>query len=224
MVEYLEIFKGDDTDFSLNQTISIKLITDYSLDGCTAHVKFYDYVQTFYPITDNKLPLVFPSSATSKFPLGRGSAKIWLTDGEGKIRTVANDLKILVTNNVDLLSRSDISYSLLIKYNYNDLDGKPYLNGKLIEGDHTAEYYGIKGTEVDTEMSETSENPVQNKVITARMIEDEDKIDAVDENLAGLVDKFDFSDPIFSELTTADTTARIKQVINALVGVLKTIK
>lgn len=76
MVEYLELFKGDDTDFSLNQAICIKLVTDYDLAGCTAHVKFYDYEQTFYPIVDKKLPLSFPGSVTSKFPLGRGSAKI----------------------------------------------------------------------------------------------------------------------------------------------------
>lgn len=173
MVEYLELFKGDDTDFSLNQAICIKLVTDYDLAGCTAHVKFYDYEQTFYPIVDKKLPLSFPGSVTSKFPLGRGSAKIWLTEpnpeGAGtRQRTVANDLKILVTNNIDLLSRKDISYTLLLRYNYNDLDSKPMLNGRTIEGDHKADYYGLEGLTVDEEMSETSENPVQNKVIATK--------------------------------------------------------
>lgn len=126
MVEYLELFKGDDTDFSLNQAICIKLVTDYDLAGCTAHVKFYDYEQIFYPIVDKKLPLSFPGSVTSKFPLGRGSAKIWLTEPDPKgsgtrRRTIANDLKILVTNNIDLLSRKDISYTML--------------NGKVIRKD-----------------------------------------------------------------------------------------
>ena len=173
MVEYLELFKGDDTDFSLNQAICIKLVTDYDLAGCTAHVKFYDYEQTFYPIVDKKLPLSFPGSVTSKFPLGRGSAKIWLTetDPEGsgtRRRTVANDLKILVTNNIDLLSRKDISYTMLLRYDYKDLDSKPMLNGKVIDGDHTDDYYGIKGPKPDTELSEKSENAVQNKAIALK--------------------------------------------------------
>ena len=181
MVEYLELFKGDDTDFSLNQAICIKLVTDYDLAGCTAHVKFYDYEQTFYPIVDKKLPLSFPGSVTSKFPLGRGSAKIWLTepDPEGsgtRRRTVANDLKILVTNNIDLLSRKDISYTMLLRYDYKDLDSKPMLNGKVIEGDHTDDYYGIKGPKPDTELSEESENAVQNKVIAVKFKEAEEQV------------------------------------------------
>lgn len=187
MVEYLELFKGDDTDFSLNQAICIKLVTDYDLAGCTAHVKFYDYEQTFYPIVDKKLPLSFPGSVTSKFPLGRGSAKIWLTepDPEGsgtRRRTVANDLKILVTNNIDLLSRKDISYTMLLRYDYKDLDSKPMLNGKVIEGDHTDDYYGIKGPKPDTELSEESENAVQNKVIAVKFKEKA--------NLAALAPKY----------------------------------
>lgn len=133
MVEYLELFKGDDTDFSLNQGICIKLVTDYDLAGLTAHVKFYDYEQTFYPIVDKKLPLSFPGTVTSKFPLGRGLAKIWLTepnpDGSGtRRRTIANDLKIIVTNKIDLLSRKDISYSMVqvnaIKEVTNDIDNE----------------------------------------------------------------------------------------------------
>lgn len=192
MVEYLELFKGDDTDFSLNQAICIKLVTDYDLVGCTAHVKFYDYEQTFYPIVDKKLPLSFPASATSKFPLGRGSARIWLTepDPEGsgtRRRTVGNDLKILVTNNIDLLSRKNISYTLLLRYNYNDLDSRPMLNGMTIEGDHDETYYKIKGAKPDSELSKTSENSVQNNVITMALEEKAVKVaEAVSGNFAGL--------------------------------------
>ena len=176
MVEYLKLFKGDGTDFSLNQKICIKLVTDYDLEGCTAHVKFYDYEQTFYPIVDKKLPLSFPGAVTSKFPLGRGLAKIWLTepnpDGSGTLRrTVENDLKILVTNNIDLLSCKDISYTMLLRYDYKDLDSKPMLNGKVIEGDHTDDYYDIKGPAPDKELSEKSENAVQNKVIAGKFKE-----------------------------------------------------
>ena len=202
MVEYLELFKGDDTDFSLNQAICIKLVTDYDLAGCTAHVKFYDYEQTFYPIVDKKLPLSFPGSVTSKFPLGRGSAKIWLTepDPEGsgtRRRTVANDLKILVTNNIDLLSRKDISYTMILRYDYKDLDSKPMLNGKVIEGDHTDDYYGIKGPKPDTELSEESENAVQNKVIAGKFKE-------MDETVSAEV----------SRATTEE--ARLQELINAI--------
>lgn len=209
MVEYLELFKGDDTDFSLNQAICIKLVTDYDLAGCTAHVKFYDYEQTFYPIVDKKLPLSFPSSATSKFPLGRGTAKIWLTepDPEGagtRRRTVANDLKILVTNNIDILSRKDISYTMLLRYDYNDLGSKPMLNGKVIEGDHTDDYYGIKSANPDTKLSEESENAVQNKVIAVKFKETDETVARIDEDIAKASAA---ADEAQSTADTAQTTA-----------------
>ena len=144
MIEYLEIFKGDDSDFSLNQRISIKLLCDYDLSGMTAEVQVYDYIQTYNPIPANKrLPLVFPAAVTKKFPLGRCMAKIRLFDKDGKRRTVENKLGVIITNSIDCLSRQDINYSMMLEVSYDDLQDKPKIGDVTIEGAHDPHYYGL---------------------------------------------------------------------------------
>lgn len=144
MFESIEIFKGDDSDFSLNQRISVKLITDLDITGMTAEVQVYDYVQRYNPIPTNKrLPLTFPSTVTKNFPLGRCMAKIRLFDAEGRRRTIENKLSIIVTNSIDCLSKQDISYSVCLEISYDDINDKPKIGGVTIEGDHDAHYYGL---------------------------------------------------------------------------------
>ena len=144
MIEYLEIFKGDDSDFSLNQRISIKLLCDYDLSGMTAEVQVYDYIQTYNPIPANKrLPLVFPAAVTKKFPLGRCMAKIRLFDKDGKRRTIENKLGVIITNSIDCLSRQDINYTMMLEVSYDDLQDKPKIGDVTIEGAHDPHYYGL---------------------------------------------------------------------------------
>lgn len=144
MIEYLEIFKGDDSDFSLNQRISIKLLCDYDLSGMTAEVQVYDYIQTYNPIPANKrLPLVFPAAVTKKFPLGRCMAKIRLFDKDGKRRTIENKLGVIITNSIDCLSRQDINYTMMLEVSYDDLQDKPKIGDVTIEGAHDPDYYGL---------------------------------------------------------------------------------
>lgn len=140
--EYLEIYKGDDSDFALNQQLCVKIKTEHSLSGCTAYVQFYDYIQTYSPIPeDGNLMLVFPGSVTKNFPLGRGRAKIWLKDANGKKRTIADDLQILVTKSIDCVSKKDISFTIAI--NYEDLFNLPKINGVTLKGNLTAAELGL---------------------------------------------------------------------------------
>lgn len=97
---YIVLFKGDDSDFSQNQTIDIFLQTDIDTTGCKAHFQFMDFKQDFDEIpADKKLHLVFPSDKTKDFPLGAADAKLWL-EKNGKIRTASNRIHIVVTNSV----------------------------------------------------------------------------------------------------------------------------
>ena len=76
--------------------------TDLSLAGCAAHFSLFGVQQDFHEIpADKTLYLVFPSSVTSKFPLGMANGNLWLTDSEGRIRTVSSSIHFLVTKNVE---------------------------------------------------------------------------------------------------------------------------
>jgi hypothetical protein len=84
-----------------------------------------------------------------------------------------------------LVSKINIAISNLDKkdpVNYNNLENKPSINGVLLEGDLTTEDLKIEAggkvpenvlttDSVDTELSDISENPVQNKVIDSKIKE-----------------------------------------------------
>lgn len=98
---YIVLFKGDDSDFAWNQNIEITLKTEMDLTGFRAKFSFMDFTQEFADITSKKLVLVFPAAATSSFPLGAADASIVLYDSEGKARTIANRIHMIVTKCVD---------------------------------------------------------------------------------------------------------------------------
>lgn len=97
---YIVLFKGDDSDFTGNQTIEIDINTELDLTGFKAYFRFMDFEQAFNDITSKKLELVFPNSQTSRFPLGAADASLVIVDDLGKRRTVNNRIHIVVTNSV----------------------------------------------------------------------------------------------------------------------------
>ena len=98
---YIVLFKGDDSDFAWNQNIEITLETEMDLTDFRAKFSFMDFTQEFADITSKKLVLVFPATATSSFPLGAADASIVLYDSDGKARTIANRIHMIVTKCVD---------------------------------------------------------------------------------------------------------------------------
>ena len=165
MKVYLEIFKGDDSGFEKNQRVNLKLDTNFDLGGCKAHFKFYDYVQDFDEIpADYMLPLVFPSSETSKFPLGMGYAKVWLTDPNGAIHSVSNYMRVKVTalNGFQQLCDCSCAYVEVPLIDYNEIGNRPKLNGNTIEGDHDSAYYKIEaGAYYEIDTSKYGEDDVE---------------------------------------------------------------
>ena len=112
---FFRIFKGDDTDFTGNQTLIVKLETEMSLAGMTAHVRFLDFQQDFDPIPENKeLEIVISAEQSAKFPLGCTDGSIWLTDSSGKKRTVANRVHFVVTNRVEDAYDSDDEQAITV--------------------------------------------------------------------------------------------------------------
>lgn len=156
MKVYLELFKGDDSGFEKSQRVNLKLDTNYDLGGCKAHFKFYDYVQDFDEIpADYMLPLVFPASETSKFPLGMGYAKVWLTDSNGAVHAVSNYMRVKVTalNGYQQFCDCSCTYVEVPILDYNEMLNRPKLNGITIEGDHDSAYYKIEGSSFDIDPS-----------------------------------------------------------------------
>jgi len=101
MDSYIILFKGDDSDFTGNQTIEVKIDTTLDLTNCKATFKFLDYVQTFNSIPASKvLQLTFPAAQTKLWSLGSFDAEMWLTDANNKRRTVANRIHIVITKSV----------------------------------------------------------------------------------------------------------------------------
>lgn len=100
--KYIVLFRGDDSDFTGNQEIIVELMSkNFDFTGCKAHFSFLDFKQDFAEIpTDRKLRIAFSSQETKKFPLGAADAKVWLEDANGKIRTVANRIHVVVTQSV----------------------------------------------------------------------------------------------------------------------------
>lgn len=114
-MNYIVLFRGDDTDFTGNQQINITINTDLDLTGCKATFRFLDFIQEFDDIPeDKKLNLVVPSSATKKFPLGPSDAELYLTDSNGKIRTIANRIHILVTQSVKEAYENDDQQAITV--------------------------------------------------------------------------------------------------------------
>ena len=171
---YIVLFKGDDSDFECNQSVDIVINTELDTTGMKAHFRFMDFVQDFDSIPENKtLSLVFPNAKTSEFPLGAADATLRFEDASGKFRTISNRIHIVVTNSVHEAYENEDSQSITVTVkgtvtwemiegrptfapvatsgSYNDLEDKPTIPAPVT---------------VDSAFSQTSENPVQNKVVT----------------------------------------------------------
>ncbi len=120
--QFIVLFRGDDTDFVGNQQIVVELQTELDISGCSAHFKFLDFSQDFATIPDDKrLFLVFPAESTKDFPLGAMDGELWLVDAEGKRRTIANRIHIVVTKCVDEAYDNDSEQAITVVINSNSL-------------------------------------------------------------------------------------------------------
>lgn len=150
---YIVLFKGDDSNFTGNQTISVTISTQLDLTGCKAHFRFMDFVQDFNEIpADKTLELVFPANKTAAFPLGTANAILTLEDSVGRTRTVDNRIHVLVTNSVPEA------------YSNHDTQAVTVTVAGVVTWDMIQDKPTIPS--VDDHLSTVSENPVQNKVIT----------------------------------------------------------
>lgn len=130
------IYQGDDTDFIGNPRVYLELETDLDLDGVTAKFEFLGVEKTFDVIPETKLLAVeFTKEETKTFPVGNAFASLKLTDSEGRVRTVSSDIKIFVTDNVDIAYNitddNIINLSVKASYSWDEITDKPNVDSYI---------------------------------------------------------------------------------------------
>lgn len=99
-IDCLVLFRGDDSNFALNQSITIQLDIDADISNCTVHFAFLGFDKILELDDEMCAKLVFKSEETKVMPPGIFDAVIYLIDADGRRRTVSNRLAIKVTSNV----------------------------------------------------------------------------------------------------------------------------
>ena len=94
------IHKGDDTDFNDNSFLTFTIVTEKDLTGWQAKFILNGLEKTFDDITSKSFELHYSDEETSQFKLGKTTNELKLIDEEGKIKTIAKNIDISVTNEV----------------------------------------------------------------------------------------------------------------------------
>lgn len=149
--KYITLYRGDDSNFEFNQKVTLVIKTELDLSGCSAHFSLFGVQQDFETIpSDKTLELVFSSADTAKFPLGMANGKMWLTDSEGRIRTVSDSIHFCITKDVEKAygdsSEQTITVDIQSIGNYDALSNKPSINGVTLIGNKTGEELGLADT------------------------------------------------------------------------------
>lgn len=168
MQQYIYIFKGDDTNWNGEQFLTVN-ITSQTADISNMTAKFIlgSYEKT-YPLTTGSFDIDLNAATTGSYAYGPICGTIQVIDEENRIKTVANRIPFYITDQViadqaqtldiAMPEGSEISISLEV--------------GKDAQ------------ITVDEELSTTSPNPVQNKVITVALEGKQNNLTAAQLNAA----------------------------------------
>lgn len=168
MQQYIYIFKGDDTNWNGEQFLTVNITSQTAdLSNMTAKFILGSYVKE-YPLTTGSFDIDLNAATTGSYAYGPICGTIQVIDEEKRIKTVANRIPFYITDQViaeqvqtldiAMPEGSEISLSLEV--------------GKAAQ------------ITVDEELSTTSPNPVQNKVITLALEGKQDNLTAAQLNAA----------------------------------------
>ena len=168
MQQYIYIFKGDDTNWNGEQFLTVNITSQTAdLSNMTAKFILGSYEKT-YPLTTGSFDIDLTAATTGSYAYGPICGTIQVIDEENRIKTVANRIPFYITDQViaeqvqtldiAMPEGSEISISLEV--------------GKAAQ------------ITVDEELSTTSPNPVQNKVITVALEGKQNNLTAAQLNAA----------------------------------------
>ena len=179
MNDELVIFIGDDTGgtFGRKLEFTISVEEGASLDGCSAEFVFDGITRTFAgPLVDGETrEIVYSADETAKMAKGVRYASFRVIDANGKVRTFTNTIRVRCTDIVAEVYPGTSGISITIgggSVAWNDITGKPNFAPVATSGsynDLTDKPTIPQPVTIDNELSTTSENPVQNKVVTAAL-------------------------------------------------------
>lgn len=144
------LYKGDDTAFDGANVIQFVISSDTTdLSRFSGFFQLGDFKQVAN-ITDGTMRVEIGRSYTSKFLLGPMNGIFKLVDKLGRVKTVTNTIKFYITDDVSLVGQNQsisiegVDYQILVNLNvpltqYNDLQGKPSINGVELVGNKTAD-------------------------------------------------------------------------------------
>ena len=94
------IHKGDDTDFNDNSFLTFNIVTEKDLTNWQAKFILNGLEKTFEDIKSKSFELHYSDEETCQFKLGKTTNELKLIDEEGKIKTVAKNIEICITNEI----------------------------------------------------------------------------------------------------------------------------
>lgn len=152
----LTIFRGNDLAFAeCNRKVCVRFNTCLDLTGWSAKFYLVDNVKQTDDISSRIWTFGYTEEETSIFPLGKTFGKLVVFDSTGKVRQMAKVEVEIVNQIFEPVMEGLIAISVdNVLADYSILSNKPSLNGKVIEGAHDSDYYGIPSDEEINNISE----------------------------------------------------------------------
>jgi hypothetical protein len=99
-IQYLVLFRGDDSNFELNQRLYVEVETDVDISGCSLFFSMMGITKELALDEKGLAEISFSSDETKSMPIGMFDASMYLVDKDGRRRTLSNKLAVKVTTNV----------------------------------------------------------------------------------------------------------------------------
>lgn len=99
-IQYLVLFRGDDSNFELNQKLYVAVETEVDISGCSLFFSMMGVTKELILNKDGLAEISFSSEETKYMPIGIFDASMYLIDKDGRRRTLSNKLAVKVTTNV----------------------------------------------------------------------------------------------------------------------------
>ena len=109
------LYRGDDTDFMGNQDIKVSLDTELDLTGCTVHFTLLGLKRVITELDEGySFTLTFSRDDTKDFPTGEVYAALWIEDAQSRRRTVADNIRFIITNNAQFAYHDSEQFITLV--------------------------------------------------------------------------------------------------------------
>lgn len=141
----LTLFRGDDLAFAeFDRKVCVRFNTCQDLTGWAAKFCLFDNVKYTADISSRIWTFGYTSEETQVFPLGKTFGKLLILDQCGRIRQMAKVEVEVVNQKLEPCIAGTIAISVdNVVADYRNMGNKPVLNGKIIDGEHNSQYYGL---------------------------------------------------------------------------------